>query len=141
MALARPALSTIPPTIRPSRSQSAAHTTPRRWPNGGTARTRTSVTSALRIPGLRDAGCHPERPFDAAIRDALLQALFGAGSELLILPFQDIFGWRDRVNVPAVVNDENWTWRLPWPIDELCVLPDARERAAFLRALARQSAR
>jgi hypothetical protein len=38
--------------------------------------------------------------------------------------------------VPALVNDENWTWRLPWPIEDLQVRPDTQERAAFLRTLA-----
>jgi 4-alpha-glucanotransferase len=93
------------------------------------------------IPGLREAGCDPDSPFTPAIRDVLLRALFSARSNLLIVPFQDLFGWRDRVNVPAVVNDENWTWRLPWPIDDLVVLPEARERAGFLRALSRETGR
>jgi 4-alpha-glucanotransferase len=88
------------------------------------------------IPGLRETGCNPDAPFGARTRDALLRALFGAGSNFVIVPFQDLFGWRDRVNVPAVVNDENWTWRLPWPIEELGVLPETKERAGFLRALA-----
>ena len=94
--------------------------------DSGLARRRLRSRRALRSP---------------AIRDALLRALFGAGSDFVIVPFQDLFGWRDRVNVPAVVNDENWTWRLPWPIDDLSVLPEARERAAFLRALARETGR
>jgi len=93
------------------------------------------------IPGLREAGCDPDAPFDAHTRDALLQALFAAGSDFVIVPFQDLFGWRDRVNVPASVNDENWTWRLPWPIDDLPALPEARERATFLLALAQRSGR
>ena len=93
------------------------------------------------IPGLRDAGCDPDSPFTPTIRDVLLRVLFSARSDLVIVPFQDLYGWRDRVNVPAVVNDENWTWRLPWPIDDLSGLPEARERAGFLRALAVQTGR
>jgi len=93
------------------------------------------------IPGVREAGCDPDAPFGPRTRDALLRALFGAGSNLLIVPFQDLFGWRDRVNVPAVVNDENWTWRLPWPIEDLYVRLETRERAAFLRALATEFGR
>jgi len=46
---------------------------------------------------------------------------------------QDIFGWRDRINTPAVVDDVNWTWRLPWLIDLLPSQPVAQERAQFLR--------
>jgi 4-alpha-glucanotransferase len=93
------------------------------------------------IPGLREAGCAPDAPFSPAIRDALLGALFGAGSDFVIVPIQDVFGWRDRVNVPGVVNDENWTWLLPWAVDELLSQPEAQERAAFLRALSSQSGR
>ncbi len=87
------------------------------------------------IPGLREAGCDPDAPFDDRLRDALLQALFRAGSDIVIVPFQDLFGWRDRVNLPGVVNDENWTWRLPWAIDELLVRAgSARARRIPARA-------
>jgi 4-alpha-glucanotransferase len=93
------------------------------------------------IPGLREAGCDPDALFGPRTRDALLRALFSAGSNFVIVPFQDFFGWRGRVNVPALVNDDNWTWRLPWPIDDLDVRPETQERAAFLRALATEYGR
>ena len=41
-----------------------------------------------------------------------------SGSDILILPMQDVFGWPERVNRPATVNDRNWTWRLPWSVDQ-----------------------
>ena len=88
------------------------------------------------LPGMRDAGALPDGPYTAGLRDALLQLLFAAASDYVIVPIQDVFGWRDRVNVPAIVNEENWTWRLPWPVDELATQPEARERGAFIRALA-----
>ena len=93
------------------------------------------------LPGLREAGCGADARFSPGIRDALLRLLFSAASDFVIVPIQDVFGWRDRVNVPAVVNDENWTWRLPWPVDALDTQPEARERAAFLRTLAAESRR
>ncbi|MGH7465718.1 MAG: 4-alpha-glucanotransferase, partial [Longimicrobiales bacterium] len=93
------------------------------------------------LPGLRASGCAPDAPFSAATRDALLRLLFGAGSDFVIIPIQDVFGWRDRVNTPAVVNEENWTWRLPWPSDELRSQPEARERASFLRGLSHHTDR
>ena len=71
--------------------------------------------------------------FTPALRDALLEVLFASGSDLLLLPVQDVFGWRDRINVPAKVCDENWTYRLPWPCDTLDAQPEAQERAARLR--------
>jgi 4-alpha-glucanotransferase len=72
-------------------------------------------------------------PFSPALRDVLLEVLFASGSDLLLLPVQDVFGWRDRINVPASLGDHNWTWRLPWPVDTLDRQADARDRAAALR--------
>jgi len=63
----------------------------------------------------------------------LLEALFSSGSDLLLLPMQDVFGWSDRINQPATVSDHNWTYRLPWASDKLDQIPEARERKAQLR--------
>ena len=90
---------------------------------------------AAALPALRDARCDPAAPFDEHVRDAWLLALLAARSNLALVPVQDIFGWRDRVNTPAVVDDVNWTWRMPWPVEELVVEREPRERAMFLREL------
>jgi 4-alpha-glucanotransferase len=103
------------------------------WWDGATADERALCAA---LPGIRDVGCRPDAPFSGAVRDALLGVLFHAGSDFVIVPIQDIFGWRDRVNVPGVVDDQNWTWRLPWPVDALHTQPEALERAAFVKALA-----
>jgi 4-alpha-glucanotransferase len=71
-----------------------------------------------------------------AVRDALLESLFASGSNLVLNPIGDAFGWRDRINDPAVVSDANWTFRLPWPSDHLAEIPEARERQETLRAWA-----
>ena len=73
-------------------------------------------------------------PFDATVRDILLEILFASASDLLSLPVQDAFGWRDRINEPATVSDDNWTYRLPWPVDTLDDVAEARERKEQLRA-------
>jgi len=77
-----------------------------------------------------------DRPYSPDVRDALLEALFASGSNLLLLPVPDVFGWRDRINEPAVVSDTNWTFRLRWDADRLDEEPEARERQAALRAWA-----
>ena len=46
-------------------------------------------------------------------RAAVLRALLSAGSCLTLIPLQDVFGWAERINTPAVVDEINWTWRLP----------------------------
>ena len=80
-------------------------------------------------------------PFTPALRDAILRTLYASASDLLLIPFQDVFGWTDRINTPATVTDENWTWRLPWPVDTLADQSAASERAALLRAWARETGR
>ena len=72
------------------------------------------------------------------VRDRLLEALFASGSDLVLLPIQDVFGWRDRINDPSVVADSNWVFRLPWPSDHLDEIAEARERQQQLRAWAEQ---
>src|SRR5207253_2895522 len=73
------------------------------------------------------------RPYDPEVRDALVESLFASGSNLLIIPVGDAFGWRARINEPARVSDSNWTFRLPWPCDRLDDEPEARERQTTLR--------
>jgi 4-alpha-glucanotransferase len=66
------------------------------------------------------------------IHEALLETLFASGSNTLILPVGDIFGWRDRINQPATVSEDNWTWRLPWPSDRMPTEPVAMQVAKQL---------
>jgi 4-alpha-glucanotransferase len=97
--------------------------------------------AALQVPGLDASGASPESPFSAALRDGFLRVLFHAGSDLLMLPIQDAFAWSDRINVPATVGADNWTYRLPWPVDRLSDIREAREAAARLRGWAEESGR
>jgi 4-alpha-glucanotransferase len=76
--------------------------------------------------------------FDDGVRDAILSLVYGAGSDLLLLPFQDALGLRDRVNVPGTVSAENWTYRMPRDLSALHADGAAVER---LRALARSCGR
>ncbi len=69
------------------------------------------------------------------ILPALLRRLYEARSALTILPFQDLFGWRERINLPATVNRRNWTYRLPMPPAELERVPAIRERLELLRSI------
>jgi 4-alpha-glucanotransferase len=70
---------------------------------------------ALRaVESLRDVD-----QFTPPVHDALFDALYGAASELVLLPIQDVFGTRDRINTPGVIGPANWSWRLPVPIEDL----------------------
>jgi 4-alpha-glucanotransferase len=73
------------------------------------------------------------RQLSHPLREALLEALYASGADLLILPVQDVFGWHDRINTPATVGAENWTWRLPWPSDRFSTEPQVINVANQLR--------
>jgi 4-alpha-glucanotransferase len=83
----------------------------------------------------------PGAPFNDTTRDAILQVLYGAGADIVLLPIQDVFGWKDRINTPALIHDDNWTWRLPWLVEDMVKQPAARDRGVFMRRLAERSGR
>jgi 4-alpha-glucanotransferase len=79
--------------------------------------------------------------YDATIRDGIIEKIYEAGSNLVLLPIQDAFGWRDRINLPATIGDRNWTYVLPWPSDTATAQPEAVQCANRLAGLAYQTGR
>jgi 4-alpha-glucanotransferase len=101
---------------------------------------REEKQAVLAIPSVRDRLSDDDRAaalegdgFSHAVRDALLEALYASGAGMLILPLQDVFGWRDRINEPGTVTDDNWTWRLPWPVNRISTEPVPMAAAIRLR--------
>jgi 4-alpha-glucanotransferase len=96
----------------------------------------------VEIPSVRTVLGNPDphvidsTELSPTVRDALLETLFASGSDLLVVPIQDVFGWRDRINQPATVGSHNWTWKLPWASDRLLEEREAVEVAEKLRAWA-----
>ena len=127
---------------------------PASWPAASVATTGTHDTDALAdwydgmadderraflaLPGLEAVRARGATRFDDGVRDAILELVYRSGSDLLLLPFQDAFGMRERVNVPGTVTDENWTYRIPRDLAALHADAGDRER---LRALAARSGR
>ncbi len=95
-------------------------------------------TEMLRV--LQWTGAAPD-VFDERFHTALLTHACEAGSDLLLLPIQDIFGWPDRINVPATVGGHNWTWKMPLAVEALETDPRAVEAAESLRRILRTSRR
>jgi 4-alpha-glucanotransferase len=127
---------------------------PRGWPAVSVATTGTHDTDSmaewwetmaederaaiLLLPELAPLRARATPGFDDAVRDALLELVYASGSDLLLVPFQDLLGLRDRVNVPGTVNEENWTYRIP---RELSALSLDGATLARLRSLAERSGR
>lgn len=96
----------------------------------------------LELPVLRAHGlADPSHPWSEALRDALLEQVYRSRSDELFLPLQDVFGWCDRINTPGTVGDHNWSWRMPWPIEDLTSHAGAIDRARFTRELAASTGR
>jgi 4-alpha-glucanotransferase len=89
-------------------------------------------TALLAIPGLEALAKRAPATFDDGVRDALLELASASRSDLLLLPFQDAIGARERVNVPGTVNDLNWSYRMPSLVSALLADQAAAERLSAL---------
>jgi 4-alpha-glucanotransferase len=90
----------------------------------------------LALPALAALRARAPVRFDDDVRDSILDLVYRSGSDLLLLPFQDAFGTRDRVNVPGTVNEDNWTYRIERDLTTLHADPACRERLRGLSARA-----
>jgi 4-alpha-glucanotransferase len=57
-------------------------------------------------------------PFDRESHRAVLKRVLGSSSAMVVVPLQDVIGTSDRINTPGTVNDENWTYRVPYETAE-----------------------
>ncbi len=78
---------------------------------------------------------------DAARSLALLRDLYTAKSDLALVLAQELLVWRDRINTPGTVGPQNWTWRLPRPVEDLEADPQVAARFDAVRALVDASGR
>jgi 4-alpha-glucanotransferase len=67
---------------------------------------------------------------------ALFRLLLSSKSQLTLFLAQELLGDKARINTPGTVNDENWTWRMARPIEELADDPPIQARFDTIRALA-----
>src|SRR5579863_3850683 len=86
---------------------------------------RRRFLQAMNAGDLSDA----DRPLiSEATLDAVLTAVYASRSRIVLMPVQDLFGWKDRINLPGTVGSHNWTWRMPFDLDLLDQRSDLRGR-------------
>ena len=122
------------------------HDDPRLFPPMSVAMTGTHDTDTVAewwntLPIAERKRFGFESPFDPTVLNGILSLLYNAGSNVVLLPIQDAFGWRDRINLPGTIGDANWTFVLPWPIDRAGDQPLAREGAERLAELSYRTGR
>ncbi|HEX2573857.1 MAG TPA: 4-alpha-glucanotransferase [Polyangia bacterium] len=125
---------------------------PAGWPTLSVATTGTHDTDSLidwydgldeaeraalwSLPRLRERGEPPPR-CDEGVRQALLELVYASGSALTLVPFQDLAGTRERINVPGTVAESNWAYRMHETLEEL----ELRDLGDKLRALCERTGR
>jgi 4-alpha-glucanotransferase len=98
---------------------------------------RVKLLEALGISDRVD----PRRALDDAALDAIIGALYASPARLVVLPIQDLFGWSEQINHPGLVSEANWSYRLPFELEDRAKLPNIKSRIEKLRGIARESAR
>lgn len=63
------------------------------------------------------AGIEGTPSYGPEVRRKLLATLFGCRARYAALMATDLFDLRDRINAPGTVGPHNWSWRLPWTLD------------------------
>ena len=79
------------------------------------------------------AGITPHEP-EPGRTLALLRDLYSAGSGLALTLAQEVLGLPGRINTPGTVGADNWSFRLPAPIEDLQVDPAVVARFDAIRA-------
>ena len=108
------------------------------WWEGATDAERLAVVRAYpEFEGWQGA----PREFKPEVHHGLLAAAERSASAYCVLPWQDVLGSRERVNLPGSQSDANWAYRIPQDATEL--LTDAETKGALehLRALTQAGGR
>jgi len=73
----------------------------------------------LEIPQLGEVPDDLAASWNHHVSRALDDTLYSSPSHLALLPIQDLFDLRDRINTPNTVGPQNWSWRLPWSLETI----------------------
>lgn len=95
----------------------------------------------LGLPSL--AAVSPDRcaGFTPDVHRGLLTAVYASPSNLALIPIQDAFGLRGRINVPNSVGAHNWSWRMPWSLETMSREAHIGAALDLLATLARRHGR
>ncbi len=99
-------------------------------------KTRRGILDLLGLPGGE-----PLAELTTTLLRSILERLYRSRSRYVLLPIQDLFGWKERINLPGKVDPANWTYRLPMTTAALGSDPGVRGRVDAIRRLIDASGR
>ncbi|HKV54918.1 MAG TPA: 4-alpha-glucanotransferase [Candidatus Binataceae bacterium] len=99
---------------------------------------RRRFAEDLHIADRLDCG---RTPLNEASLDAIIEALYASPARFAVTPIQDLYGWDARINYPGSVSAANWTWRLPFDLEQRAEQPNNPDRTARLHAICRRTGR
>ncbi len=126
------------PTV--SLAVTGTHDTESLWPWWEALPTWEREQQLTQPPLARLRGPNQNR-FTPETKSALLELAYQSASDALLTPVTDALGWSDRMNTPGTVGTHNWTFRLPWRLDELATAPETVAVARELAHLAERYGR
>jgi 4-alpha-glucanotransferase len=77
----------------------------------------------------------PGAGWNSELHEALLAAAENASSNLCVIPWGDVFGETERINLPGTMGPHNWGYRMRTPVEQLLKDPEAMAAAALLARL------
>jgi 4-alpha-glucanotransferase len=75
----------------------------------------------------------PETGWTPEVHRALLASAESAGSDLCVLPWQDILGTTGRINLPGSAHDSNWSYRIEALCEDLSSTAQTKNAASLIR--------
>jgi 4-alpha-glucanotransferase len=73
--------------------------------------------------------------FTDTIHAGLMAAALSSASDLCVLPYQDVMGTADRINLPGSMTADNWSYRLDVPSEQLTTADHTAHAAKVLGML------
>ena len=91
--------------------------------------------------GVHSEAAAQQATLSEPLLDRILSTLYASPAQLVIMPLQDLFRWKDRINVPGTVDSTNWRWRLPFDPARATDHPHLRSRIEALHAIVQRASR
>lgn len=86
-------------------------------------------------------GVQVSQAFTPKIHEVMLSSTLNSTSNLAVLPWQDVLGTKERINLPGSMSDSNWAYRIHQNVEDLLTTEETRKAGVQLAQLTEASGR